>query len=63
MPNEKRRNGMTEGFEHCVKSQSSQIHWVLKMRASLNHPNYIDPFRIETAMVRGICHFKTYPHA
>ena len=25
MPNEKWRNGMTEGFEHCVKSQSSQI--------------------------------------
>ena len=63
MPNEKWRNGMTEGFEHCVKSQLSQIHWVLKMRASLNYPNYIDPFRIETTMVRGICHFKTYPHA
>lgn len=63
MPNEKRRNGMTEGFEHCVKSQSSQIHWILKMWASLHHPNYIDPFRIETAMVWGICHVKTYPHA
>ena len=30
-------NGMTEGFEHCLKSQSSQIHGVPQMRVSLNH--------------------------